>query len=266
MADRKISDLAALTTPAAGDYLPVVDISEASTAAKNKRITIEELFRGVPLGTAAAPSIAIEGDENTGIYSPGADQLAISTGGTGRLFVDASGNIGIGTSSPGADLDVSGNIRLSAATPNIEFNNGGGMVYGPAPNTLAFATGGGPASPAERLRITSAGVLQVADAGNIQVGTTTGTKIGTSTSQKIGFFDATPVAQPTELTDELTSITHTAPGTPDYAIQDLVQNTGFGFVTKDEGNTVLAVILNLQTRLNELETRLAALGLIADAD
>ena len=25
------------------------------------------------------------------------------------------------------------------------------------------------------------------------------------------------------------TITHTAPGTPDYALQDLVQNTGFGF-------------------------------------
>jgi hypothetical protein len=70
----------------------------------------------------------------------------------------------------------------------------------------------------------------------------------------------------TELTDELTTITHTAAGTPDYAIQDLVQNTGFGFATKDEGNTVLAVIKNLQIRVNELETKLAAKGIIADAD
>jgi hypothetical protein len=30
---------------------------------------------------------------DTGIYSPGADQLAISTGGTGRLFVDSSGSL-----------------------------------------------------------------------------------------------------------------------------------------------------------------------------
>jgi hypothetical protein len=70
MADRKISDLTALTTPASGDFLPIVDISEAAAASKNKRITIEELFRGVPLGTAAAPGIAFETDPNTGIYSP----------------------------------------------------------------------------------------------------------------------------------------------------------------------------------------------------
>jgi hypothetical protein len=81
MADRKISDLTALTTPASGDFLPIVDISEAAAASKNKRITIEELMRGVPDGTAAAPGIAFETDPNTGVYSSGADQLAVATNG-----------------------------------------------------------------------------------------------------------------------------------------------------------------------------------------
>jgi hypothetical protein len=53
------------------------------------------------LGTAASPSLTFTGDTNTGVYSPGADQVAISTNGTGRLFVDASGRIGIGASSIG---------------------------------------------------------------------------------------------------------------------------------------------------------------------
>jgi hypothetical protein len=106
MADRKISDLTALTTPASGDFLPIVDISEAAAASKNKRITIEELFRGVPLGTAAAPSIAIEGDEDTGVFSPGANQLAVATNGTGRLFVDASGNVNIGANTSIGKLTV----------------------------------------------------------------------------------------------------------------------------------------------------------------
>jgi hypothetical protein len=101
---------------------------------------------------------------------------------------------------------------------------------------------------------------------NIVLDTSTGTKIGTATNQKLGFFNATPVVQPTELTDELTSITHTAPSTPDYAIQDLTNSSGYGFVTKDEGNTVLSVILNLQTRVKELEDKLVALGLLADSD
>jgi hypothetical protein len=97
MADRKISDLTALTTPASGDYLPIVDISESAAASKNKRITVEELMRGMPDGTAAAPSIAFESDPNTGIYSPGADQVAISTNGTRRLLIDSAGALTLDT-------------------------------------------------------------------------------------------------------------------------------------------------------------------------
>ena len=98
MADRKISDLTALTTPASGDFLPIVDISEAAAASKNKRITIEELMRGVPDGTAAAPGIAFETDPNTGIYRPGADQLAVATNGSERARIDSSGRLLVGTS------------------------------------------------------------------------------------------------------------------------------------------------------------------------
>lgn len=53
----------------------------------------------------------------------------------------------------------------------------------------------------------------------------------------------------------LTTITHTAPGTPDYAVQDLINTSAYGFVTKDEGNSVLSVIKNLQQRVLDLEAR-----------
>ena len=78
-----------------------------------------------------------------------------------------------------------------------------------------------------------------------------------------GFYGTTPVVQGAALTTQLTSITSTAPGTPDYAIQDLTQTTPFGFATKDEGNTVLSVIANLQARLAQVESRLETVGLIA---
>jgi hypothetical protein len=115
----------------------------------------------------------------------------------------------------------------------------------------------------------SAGTPQLQIAANMRdfvLDTTTGTKIGTATSQKLGFFNATPVVQPTEITDELTTITFSAPGTPDYAIQDLTQTTPYGFVTSDEAQTLLSVVANLQARVNELETVLSTLGLVADAD
>jgi hypothetical protein len=172
MADRKISDLTALTTPASGDYLPIVDISEAAAASKNKRITIEELFRGVPLGTAAAPSIAIEGDEDTGVFSPGANQLAVATNGTGRLFVDASGNIGVGTSSPvnvgnyntihlaGRNATTGGIFRSTSSDNSIIglfFTDSNGVYTGTDTNhPYRIATNGG-----ERLRVTEAGLVGI---------------------------------------------------------------------------------------------------------
>ena len=74
----------------------------------------------------------------------------------------------------------------------------------------------------------------------------------------LGFYGGAAVVRGAALTTQLTTITHTAPGTPNYALQDLVQNTGFGFATKDEGNSLLAVVLNLQTRVAELEARLGS--------
>jgi hypothetical protein len=138
--------------------------------------------------------------------------------------------------------------------------------------TLAAETDGTGADDIP-LNLTAAGTgtvkvnsnLEITDAKDIVLATGTGTKIGTAAAQKLGFFGVTPVVQQTELTDELTTITHTAPGTADFAIQNL-SLTGYGFVTEDEGNTVLSVIANLQARVNELETKLVALGFLADAD
>ena len=191
MADRKISDLTALTTPASGDYLPIVDISEAAAASKNKRITIEELMRGVPDGTAAAPGIAFETDPNTGIYSPGADQLAVATNGTGRLFVDATGQVGIGVAAPSHLLQLNGptattlglairptgwnlSHRFSVPTSGDELvissNYNGSTVDDATAGTssstfstglIKFATGAVNAAPTERLRITSAGLVGI---------------------------------------------------------------------------------------------------------
>ena len=76
-----------------------------------KWVTIRSLFdRGViSPGTSAAPGLPILGDEDTGIFSPGANQLAVTTGGTQRLLIDASGN-----------TTVAGDFTVNGTTTTID--------------------------------------------------------------------------------------------------------------------------------------------------
>jgi hypothetical protein len=57
-------------------------------------------------GTAAAPSLAILADLDTGLFSPGANELAVATNGTARLYIASDGKVGVGTTTPGANLQI----------------------------------------------------------------------------------------------------------------------------------------------------------------
>ena len=60
MSNRKITDMAAMAAggQATGDVLPIIDISETAAVDKNKKITVESLFKGIPsnvgIGTTSA--------------------------------------------------------------------------------------------------------------------------------------------------------------------------------------------------------------------
>ena len=71
------------------------------------------------LGSAGTPSIKFTGDPDTGIYSPGANQLAVATNGTGRLFINSTGLVGIGTSSPQAKLQCQDSISAQTGTVTL---------------------------------------------------------------------------------------------------------------------------------------------------
>jgi len=134
MANRKISDLTALTAPATGDLLPIVDISEGIAADKNKKITYGELLASAPAGTAAAPSFSFDSDPNSGLYSAGADQVAISAGGTGQLIVDTTA--------------ITSTVPIvyplgTAAAPSLTFTGSTNTgLYSPGSGQLAISTNG----------------------------------------------------------------------------------------------------------------------------
>jgi len=119
-------------------------------------------------GTAAAPSISFNGDPNTGIYSPGADQVAISTNGAGALFIDSSGNVGVGVSSPLGRFEVgavAGNVTRGDLL--VDSTSGSAVV---TVGRLS-STGGDSTSFKIRNRVGAQIFLTDATTGNTAIGT-----------------------------------------------------------------------------------------------
>jgi hypothetical protein len=161
-------------------------------------------------GLVTAPSLSIAGDSNTGMYSPGADQIAITTSGVARVSVNASGFTGFGTTSPtyrvevarlGNDLAITGvdaNTAILATAGGAAVGNGasitiaggtssdcavyfgdtadgdvGGIIYSHADNSINLRVGG-----ANKIEFTNTNNLLVL--GNITPATQVNYSICTS--------------------------------------------------------------------------------------
>ena len=68
------------------------------------------------LGSASAPGYTFSGDTNTGIYSPGADQVAIVTGGTAALTFSAAQVPTFSAKAVGKAFDVDAVTDVASAT------------------------------------------------------------------------------------------------------------------------------------------------------
>ncbi len=67
-------------------------------------------------GSVSAPSFSFTGDPNTGMFDAGADLMGFVTGGSERVRINASGNLGVGTTAPASLLHVHGNAQIGTAT------------------------------------------------------------------------------------------------------------------------------------------------------
>jgi hypothetical protein len=174
MANVKITELTAATALAATDVLPIVDVGADAT----KKVSVSDLLRNLPDGTASAPALAFADDQNSGILSPAENELAFATSGTQRLVIDSSGRLLLGTTTEGnafADnLTVadSGNcgLTLRSGTSNygsIYFSDGtsgadeyrGQIEYNHSTDALSIYTAG-------------ASAMRINSSGNVGIGTT----------------------------------------------------------------------------------------------
>lgn len=99
-----------------------------------------------PLGASATPTFTFDGDLNTGLLSPGADQVALSTGGTSRFTLS--------TTVMTTTLPLRGQDGTATA-PSLSYSGDTNTgAYRVTTDTLGFSTAG-----VSRLQINASGAL-----------------------------------------------------------------------------------------------------------
>jgi hypothetical protein len=167
---------------------------------------------GIIAGAAATPGLYFSGDTNTGIFSPGADQVAISTNAVERVefgtagvvfndgganydfriegdtnsslfFVDASAEaVGIGTTSPTDTLHIASTGECKLVIGNEQTNTDGrkrSAIIKKADNNLEIRASEGTANAQEIIftRTTAAESARIDSSGRLLVGTSTAVSV-----------------------------------------------------------------------------------------
>ena len=202
MSSIKITELPVATSLTGAEVVPVVQGGGTVQVAVSVFVDYlqdPDYFRAVS-GTVSQVSYSFKDSANTGVYSPATGQLGLVTNGAERLRIDASGNVGIGTSTPSARLSVNGEISsvvsgagiLQTAIDSINSVNwqvgsdGAAIYFGSQTNHPIRIT----TNNIERFRIDASGNVRVGTAalataatdGFLYVPTCPGTPTGTPTA------------------------------------------------------------------------------------
>ena len=204
-----LGDAQSVGTPSDGTVTPASIASGFDFGFPNVNVTG---VITIASGSAATPSLSITGDVDTGLYSPAANAIAVTTSGNERMRIDSSGRVGIGTTATQQTLTIDVNDTgtaqgsfngINIANTDTTTNNGSAIIFGQtvAGNSNArigvintdrtgssedqdifFGSLGG-GSYSERMRIDSSGRLLIGTTSAVDSGATSSIQVvNTSTA------------------------------------------------------------------------------------
>jgi hypothetical protein len=121
-----------------GNFYAPVSLVSSGNATINGVLTVTGVTQFAD-GAVGTPSVTFTADTNTGMYRGGNDILRFVTAGADRLTINASGNVGIGTTSPSQLLQVGTTMYVNDSAKTLTVGTGG---YGGATSGLILPSTG----------------------------------------------------------------------------------------------------------------------------